>query len=181
MSDQTRAQLRASLTSRYIQLRDRLTSRLGSRDLAGEALHEMWLRLQDGPELAPVEDPDAYLYRAALNTASNLDAARRRVLGAVDIDDLLNIPDDAPDPERIVIARNELAVLRRLLGKLTRRQRDIFIESFGAGATHAELAARYGVTLRLIQMELRHAILHCASGVERNNLFARGALRVSRK
>ncbi len=173
--------LRESLVTRYAQLRDRLALRLGSQDLAGEALNEMWIRLGNGPDLAPVADPDAYLYRAALNTASNMDASRRRVLGTVEIDDILNIADPAPGPDRIVFARSEFAALRRALSGLTPRQRDIFTESFGGDATHAELAARYGVTVRTVQIELRDAILHCARRTGRKNLFARGALRVSRQ
>lgn len=178
---QTRAQLRSSLVARYTQLRDRLAVRLGSKDLAGEALHETWLRLQDGPELKPVADPDAYLYRAALNTASDLRAAGKRLLAMVEIDSILDLADDAPDPERVVIARNEVARLRRALSDLTPRQRDIFIRSFGGDVDHKALAERHGVTVRMVQMELREAILHCARRMSRRNLFAPGALRVSRK
>lgn len=182
MAKSTRALLRESLVARYNHLRDRLASRLGSRDLAGEALHETWLRLGDGPDLDPVSDPDAYLYRAALNTASNINAAeRRRVLRAVEILDIIDMPDTAPDQERIAIGRSEIAELRRIIRELPRRQRAIFMASFNGEATTTELAARYGVTVRTIQIELRDAVLHCAHRMERKNLFARGPFRLSRK
>ncbi|QXQ08571.1 sigma-70 family RNA polymerase sigma factor [Sphingosinicellaceae bacterium] len=176
-----RAVLRNTLVDGYDQLRKRLTARLGSIDLAGEALHETWLRLQDGPALAPVDNQQAYLFRAALNNASKLGAAQRRVLGTGDIDDLLSIADDAPGPERIAIARNEIAHLRRTLHGLTRRQREIFLESFTGDATHAELADRYGVTIRTVQSDLRQALIHVARGMAGNDRFAIGTLRVSRK
>lgn len=175
----SRARLRDALVERYNHLRDRLTARLGSQDLAGEALHETWLKLQDGAELGPVADPDAYLYRAAINTASNLASSRRRVLGGAEIEDLMNVADDAPDPERIAIGRSELAHVWRVLGELTPRQRHVFIESFTGTASHDELADQYGVSVRMIQIDLREAILHCARKTRRKNPFAGGAARVS--
>lgn len=181
MAQSTRAMLRGSLVARYTQLRDRLAARLGSQDLASEALHETWLRLQDGSELAPVANPDAYLYRAALNSASKLSAAERRVLGSVEIDSLLEVVDEAPSPERVAIARSEIAALRKILAGLTRRQREIFFESYTGDVSHSELAARYKVSVRTIQSELREALLQIARHMMENDRFATSSFRVSRK
>lgn len=174
-----RATLRDVLVDRYLHLRDRLTARLGSQDLAGEALHETWLKLQDGVDLSPVTDPDAYLYRAAINTASNLASSRRRVLGGAEIDDILEVADDSPGPERIAIGRSELAQVWRVIGELTPRQRHVFLESFTGSMSHEELAERHGVSVRMIQIDLRDAILHCARKTRRRNPFAGGSARVS--
>lgn len=181
MTKSTREALRDALVERYNHLRDRLAARLGSQDLAGEALHETWLKLRDGAELAPVADPDAYLYRAAVNTASNLVASHRRVLGGAEIDELMEVADDAPGPERIAIGRSELAHVWRVLGELTPRQRHIFVESFTGTASHEELAEHYRVSVRMIQIDLRDAILHCARKTRRKNPFANGVSRVSTK
>lgn len=175
----TRASLKTSLAARYTQIRDRLAARLGSQDLAGEALHETWIKLNDLKDEAPVADPDAYIYRAAINMASTMAARHRRVLGSQDIDDILKIADEAPDPERIAIARSELAHVWKVLGELTPRQRHVFIESFTGTMSHDELADHYGVSVRLIQMDLRGAILHCARRTRRKNPFAQRASRVS--
>lgn len=175
----SRASLRDALIERYNHLRDRLTARLGSRDLAGEALHETWLKLQEGTELAPVADPYAYLYRAAINTASNLASSRRRALGSGEIEELMNVADEAPGPERIAIGRSELAHVWHVLGELTPRQRHVFVESFAGTASHEELAEHHGVSVRMIQRDLRDAILHCARRTRRKNPFVRGASRVS--
>ncbi|WP_292223400.1 RNA polymerase sigma factor [Brevundimonas sp.] len=177
----TRTALRDLLTRRYADLRKRLAIRLGSADLAGEALHETWIKLQDGAELAPIEDPDAYIYRAAVNTAFNLSAAQRRVLGHAEIADILNLADDAPGPEQIVMARSDLMRVWRVLDELTPRQRTVFLESFTGSASHDELAVRFNVSLRMIQMDLRDAILHCARRTRRKNPFVRGRSRVSVK
>ncbi len=179
MAKSNRATLRDALVEHYTYLRERLTVRLGSPDLAGEALHETWLKLQDGAELGPVSDPGAYLYRAAINTASNLALTRRRVLGGAEIEELMQVADDAPGPERIAIGRSELAHVWHVIGELTARQRHVFIESFTGSATHEELAEQYGVSVRMIQIDLREAILHCARRTRRKNPFVRGASRVS--
>jgi len=181
MPGSARSTLRRSLVLRYAELRDRLAARLGSQDLASEALHETWLRLTDGSELAPIANPDAYLFRAALNSASKLSAAERRVLGSVEIDALLDVADDAPGPERIAIARSEIAALRKVLAKLSRRQREIFLESYTGDVGHAELAVRYDVSVRTIQSELREALLHVARTLMESEHFTASSLRVSRK
>ncbi|MEN3745859.1 RNA polymerase sigma factor [Sphingomonas sp. HF-S3] len=175
----SRATLRDALVDGYAQLRDRLTARLGSRDLAGEALHETWLKLHGATELEPVSDPDAYLYRAAINTASTLTTGRRRILGDAEIDELMQVADDAPDPERVAIGRSELAHVWKVIGDLTPRQRHVFIESFTGTLTHEELAAHYGISVRMIQIDLREAILLCARRTRRQTSFARGTARVS--
>lgn len=174
-----RADLKTTLVARYTHLRDRLAARLGSQDLAGEALHETWLRLRDVNDDAPVADPDAYIYRAAINMASNMAAKQRRVLGDQDIEDILKIVDDAPDPERIAIARSELAHVWKVLGELTPRQRHVFVESFTGTMGHDDLAEHHGVTVRMIQIDLRNAILHCARRTRRKNPFAERGARVS--
>ncbi|UBS33877.1 sigma-70 family RNA polymerase sigma factor [Altererythrobacter sp. N1] len=175
----TRAGLKTSLAARYTQLRDRLAAKLGSQDLAGEALHETWIKFSDLTDDTPVKDPDAYIYRAAVNMAATMASKQRRVLGSQDIEDILAIADEAPGPERIAIARSELAHVWHVLGDLTRRQRHVFIESFTGTMTHDELAEHYGVSVRLIQMDLRNAILHCARRTRRKNPFAERAARVS--
>ena len=61
MTGTTRQHLRRILAERYRQIRTRLTKRLGSESLADEALHETWLHLGKGGEIAPVANEEAYL------------------------------------------------------------------------------------------------------------------------
>src|SRR3546814_19381534 len=75
----TRALLMRSLPTRYADLKARLSRTLGA-DLASDALPETWLRLENRKEIAPVSNPDAYLYRAALNTANNRPASSNTLL-----------------------------------------------------------------------------------------------------
>ncbi|MGI9360974.1 MAG: RNA polymerase sigma factor [Parasphingorhabdus sp.] len=176
-----RVDLKTSLVARYTHLRERLTARLGSEDLAGEALHETWLKLNEIKDDAPVADANAYIFRAAVNMASTLSTRNRRALGDQEIEDILRVADDTPDPERTAIAKSELAHVWKILSDLTKRQRHIFIESFTGTMSHNELADHYGVSVRMIQIDLRTAILHCVRRSKRKNPFAGRASRVSIK
>lgn len=175
-----RTALATRLAQQYATLRNRLARRLGSSDLASEALHDTWLRLNAGAELSAVDNPDAYIFRAALNSAAKLSARERRSSHMVDIDAVFDLADDAPGPERIAIARSEIAALRRTLASLPRRQREIFLQSYVGHATHAELADRYDVSVRTIQSDLRSALLHVAMRFIGQEGFAKQAFKVSR-
>jgi len=181
MTETARHLLARRLADRYALLRKRLAARLGSADLATEALHETWLRLSKNKDSATIANPDAYLFRAALNNAMKMSAAERRSLSAVEIEAVLDLADDAPDAERIIIARQELAALKRALASLSRRQREIFLESYAGEATHADLAARYKVSIRTVQNELRTALLHVMGRLLEKDVFAKQAVKVSRK
>lgn len=176
----TRAALAQILVERYTSLRDRLTRRLGSSERASEALHDTWLRLHRGQDLEPIANPEAYIVTAAMRAAAKRAASERRRIDSGDIDDVLDYPDDMPDPERVAIGKSEVAALRRTLRTLSRRQRDIFVESYINGASHDDLAARYGVSIRTIQTELRTALLHVAQRFIGAESFAKEALKVSR-
>lgn len=180
MSESTRSLLIRSLLSRYEELKDRLARRLGSPELASDALHETWLRLQARPDLAPVENPNAYVYRAALNTAANLRKSDNRRLTPMDVEALLAVADDAPGPAVIAENRAEMAVVLAALEELTPRQRIIFHESFLGDASHHDLAARFGVTVRTIQVDLRRAVEHCARTLAKRNRFVSGRSRLSK-
>lgn len=180
MTQSRRSALRDILHERYEALRERLARRLGSQDHATEALHETWLRLAEGGELGPIANPDAYLYRAAVNSAAKLASSERKLLNAVEIEAIFDLADDSPGPERIAIARSEIAALKRALRGVTKRQRTIFLESFTSDATHEALAERFGLSVRTIQQDHRTALLHVASRMDENSSLADGAVRVSR-
>ncbi|UPT99666.1 RNA polymerase subunit sigma-70 [Bradyrhizobium barranii subsp. apii] len=89
--------LRTLLLAEYVDFDRRLTRRLGSSDLASEALNETYLRLEGMRELGPVRSPKAYLFRIALNIAADRRRAEKRRLTVDEVDALLEIPDDRPD------------------------------------------------------------------------------------
>lgn len=180
MSETTRSMLMRSMLARYTTLRSRLARRLGP-ELADDALQETWLRLETRGDLAPVQNPDAYLFRAALNAAGNLRKSEQRLLSFVEIEELLNVADDMPSPATIAEDRASIGIVEQALCELSDRQRAIFEEAFLGDASHHDLARRFGVTVRTIQKELKHGVDLCARRLKGGKSFASGARGLSDK
>jgi RNA polymerase sigma-70 factor, ECF subfamily len=168
MIETSRATLRHLLLGGYDDLKRRLACRLGSMDLAGEALQETFLRLECAGDIGPVRQPRAYLYRIALNIAINRRVAENRRLTAAEAEALLDVVDETPDPARTAEARSEVEALKRALVELPPRRREIFLAAWVYEVPHQKIAERFGITLRTVQMELKDAREHCALRLDRN-------------
>lgn len=163
MSDSTRATLRDLLALRYEDLKRRLTWRLGSSELASDALHDTWVHLEDrSEESGPVKSPAAYLMRMATNLALDRLQRDRRYMSADEVDTLmLDIADPAPGPAQTVAAREEVEALARLIDSMPPRRRAIFLAVRVEERSNQEVAVRFGVSTRLVGLELKRAHEYC--------------------
>lgn len=158
--------LRQLLVSRYDDLRRRLTRRVGSSDVAAEALHETWIRLGQIKEVASVRRPESYLYRIALNVAVDRHRAEIRWSDKAAIEALLRSDDDQLDPEHIVLMRSEMAALEATLRELPERRRAIFCAALIEELPYREIAGRFGISLRSVEREMNLAFEHCGRRIE---------------
>jgi len=168
MTEMTRAKLRALLETGYAAFRDRLKRRLGSDDLADEALQDAWLRLARGGDVGVVQSPDNYLFRIVLNVAADRREAESRRLSQAEVHAVIHMSDDVLDPERIAQARSEFAALERALEELPPRRRAIFILARVKEVPHDEIARRFQISPRMVEKELSSALDHCAQRLQRN-------------
>lgn len=159
--------LRRLLLLRYDELKARLTRRLGSADLASDALQDTWLRLEHSNSILAVQSNDAYLYRIAVNLARDRRRAENRRLTVNEVETLLNIADEAPDTEDIVESRSDLRALRSIMADLPPRQRAILLAARVDGLPRREIAKRYRISVRLVQRELQEAQDYCAARLKR--------------
>jgi RNA polymerase sigma factor (sigma-70 family) len=173
-----RAALINLLLTGYDDFKKRLARRLGSSDMAADALHDTYVRLSSNVEIGPVARPDAYLFRIAMRLAA--DRRRTDAYGSSEARVLLDIVDDGPDPERIVEARSEIEALKRGLMEMPQRRRDILIAASIDEIPYSVLAERFKVTKRTIQSELKLALVHCSKRLDRH-LAPRMPARRSRK
>jgi RNA polymerase sigma-70 factor (ECF subfamily) len=161
MSDSGRERLRQIFLVDYDKLKRGLTRRLGSADHAKDVLQDTWLRLEAPLPIGPVDRPFPYLLRIAYNIA----AKRKRLeLDTVTLDEAraaLDLIEDVPDPARIFEARSELAALRQALAELSPRRREILLASRADGIPLRTIALRLGVSQRLVEIELKQALIHC--------------------
>lgn len=162
MPETSRTVLRTLLLEGYQDLVRSLTRRLGSADLAEEAVQETYLRLERAAEIGPVKNPKSYLYRIALNIAADKRRAENRRLTRSEADLLLALPDDAPSPDREVEARRDVQVLSEALMELPERRRNIFIAAWVEELPRADIAHRFGVSVRTVKAELKSAREFCA-------------------
>jgi RNA polymerase sigma factor (sigma-70 family) len=169
MTETNRSTLRRLLVDRYDDLRRRLARRLGSTELATEVLHETYLRLDQGSaELGVVRSPKAYVFRAALNVAADhRRSAEGRRLNDLEIEALREIAAAAIDPHKAMEARLEVTTLERALDELTPRRRAILIAARLEEVPHAEIATRFGISTRMVEKELKTALLHCSLRLEK--------------
>jgi len=168
LADSNRSTLRDLLLSDYNDLSRRLSRRLGSLDLAREVLQETFLRLERAVELRPMRSPKAYLFKIAVNIAIDRRRAETRRLTECEVDSLFELADDSPDPARIVEARSEIEVLKRAVAELPRRRREMFLAARMQEVPHRDIAKRFGVTVRTVELELKQALEHCALRLNRN-------------
>lgn len=162
MAESSRATLRNLLLTGYDELAKRLTFRLGSADLARDALQDTYLRLERTPQIGPVRSPKSYLLRMALNIAANRRIAENRLLTFVEAEALLQVADDVSDPARAVEARSEIEALKRALAELPARRREMALAAWVDDLSQKDIAQRFGVSVRTVQLELKAALAFCA-------------------
>jgi RNA polymerase sigma-70 factor (ECF subfamily) len=161
MSDSSRELLRRLLLLDYDGLKARLARRLGSAERASDALQETWLRLERAAPVGAVRRPQPYLLRIAYNIALKRRQAERETTTLDDARAALNLVDEAPDPARVVEAKSEVAALERALAELSPRRRAILLASRVERVALSELATRYGVSQRMVEIDLKLALIHC--------------------
>lgn len=132
----------------------------GAGDAAEDILQELWIRAAAGAP-GPIEDPLAYLYRAANNLMLDrhraaLRAARRdeewtEASGGLD--------EAAPDPsaEDVLIARERLRAAEATLASLGERTDVIFRRFRLDGVSQRHIAEEQGLSLSAVEKHLQRA------------------------
>lgn len=162
MGDTTWDALRARFIVQYDHFRARLRKRLGSDELARESLQETWLQLAraDGNRL--ILRPDSYLFGIALNMAAGLRRSQARHAGRLEIEEAIDFADEAAGPAEIVEARSTLKELERALAELPPRRRAILLAARIQDMPIQAIADTLGLSRRMVEIELKRAIEHCA-------------------
>lgn len=164
----TKQTIKALFIDRYAELRNRLSFHLGSDDLAEDVLQETWLRVDQMGDVASVHNPLGYLFRIALNIAADQRRAESRLLYYNEIEELMQSTDDALSPASAASALQDVEQLQHALRRLPPRRRTILLAARVEGATQREIAARLGLSTRMIEKELKAALLFCGDAIGRD-------------
>lgn len=158
------------LVAVYQNIRPRLLrlliARTGNQAVAEDLLQDLWIKLQT-LDVGPVGNPEAYLSRMAYNLANDqtrFEAHRQRrehhwIEAETTFDKGIAL-DEAPDSERTLIARQELALLRQALTELPPRAAEIFRRHRVEGQSHAEIAAELGISRSAVEKSMAVALKH---------------------
>ncbi|HCE39599.1 MAG: RNA polymerase subunit sigma [Alcanivorax sp.] len=169
--------LRDLFLLRYDELRQRLRQRLGSPQLAEDALHETWLRIETLRDGTVVRHPAAYVFRIALNVAEEQRRKQARVMNLDEVEDLYAMADEMADPAREALGEQEIELFRRALAELPRRRRAIVTAARLEDTPHADIARRHGVSLRTVEKELRAGLEYCCQRLDREYIQRFGPKR----
>ncbi len=134
----------------------------GSSVLAEDLSQDVFARLA-AANLAAISNPQAYMRSVSANVATDLIRREsRRRLSQAEIDNLLDAPDPAADPEARLIAKDRAERLLRALSDLPERRRAILLAARLERVPHRVLAQDHGVSVRTIEIEIHKALAHCA-------------------
>ena len=142
----------------------------GNRDLADDIVQEAWLRLERAAARELPDHPLAYLYRIVRNLAFDdhrKSGRESQIVRHVDFVDLSKRPDDAPTPERAIIAKSELERVRMAMAELPERTRKALeMHRFG-GFKLREIASELGVSITLAHRLVAEGVDHCKRSLEK--------------
>lgn len=137
----------------------------GVDDIIQEAcLRYIGQQLRPGPE---IENPRAFLYCIAGNLARDR-LRRKRTHDAVfsPVEDPGFVADPSPGPERILAARQRLAILDRAIDELPPRCREVFLLRRYGEMAPGDIAERLGISRNMVEKHLRAALLHFAQRLQ---------------
>ena len=144
-----------------------LAARLGAEAEAEDLVQELYFRLVRAVIVADVENPVAYLYKMAFNLARDHRRERQRthardgqwvdstrvMVGAEPIADL-------PPADTAYEAKQDLARIVAALEDLSPQCRRVFMMHKFEGLSHAEIAARAGISRSTVEKHMGTGIKH---------------------
>jgi RNA polymerase sigma factor (sigma-70 family) len=121
-----------------------------------DLVQQVFLRLSQHPDVAVIQNPDAYVFQTASNTLR--DHLRRTMVRAAAASREGEKADSAFSPERVLLGREAMALVVAALRQLPERTRDVFMLRCFEGLKHAEIARLYGISVRAVEKHAAKAL-----------------------
>jgi RNA polymerase sigma factor (sigma-70 family) len=149
-----------SVSSLILKLRKVLRRRGRTMDETDELIQEAFLRLQVYRRERHVNEPEAFLVRAVQNLHIDLLRSRAHRGTHVEADSVqIHLVDPRPSPVEVLAAHQRLQRLKEGLEALSPRTREIMLLHRIEGFSHAQIAARLGVTVSAVEKHIAKAAL----------------------
>ncbi len=154
----------------YRELLGFLANKVGDRHAAADLVQESYARVlamhRGGESIA---DPRALLYRVARNLV--IDQHRRdRTRGETTAVHHQDAPDDPMDahaaplawePEAVAMSAQGVDAMLATIEGLPPRCREAFVLHKFDGLSHAEVAARMGISRKMVEQHVKNALIAC--------------------
>lgn len=136
-----------------------------------DLVQQVFLRLAQHPHLGAISNPDAYIFQTAANALRDhhrRSCVYRRLVaeGAGGVSPVF--ADDGGShltPERVLQARESMAVLEAALRELPERTRDIFTLRCFEGLKHQDIARLQGISVRAVEKHCAKALAHLGAAL----------------
>lgn len=145
-----------------------LTCRLRSAQEAKEVAQEAYVRLLQLDAPSGIGYLRAYLFKTAANLAADrMKSAMRRQ--RIDQLEFFDQADQEPPPEDGLAAKQEIAVILRILDELPARCRYAFIMHRFHGHSVAEVANLMSLSTRCVQLYIERALVFCRDRLQQSS------------
>lgn len=142
----------------FARVRAALMRRGRSEFEADDLVQEAWIRLACYERERPVEQPEAFLMRAAINLS--IDAHRTRASrGEEVLLDSVVLVDTTPGAEATLLAKERMDRLSVGLGRLNEKTRVLFLGHRLDGMSYQDLSRRHGLSISAVEKHVAKATL----------------------
>jgi RNA polymerase sigma factor (sigma-70 family) len=149
----------------FSRVKAALVRRGRSEHDADDLLQEAWVRLACYEREQPVDEPEAFLMRAALNLSIDAYRLRHSHGEEVLLEDVVLV-DTSPSTEAVLLARERVARLGVCLGRLSEKTRTIFLAHRIEGKTYQEIAREHDLAVSTVEKHVAKAVMQVTAWME---------------
>jgi RNA polymerase sigma factor (sigma-70 family) len=143
-----------------------LKHRLRVTEDAADIAQEAYIRLMHYEGSKEIQSAPSLLFRIAINVANDMGRAElsRHRADHCSIEDV-DLAADAPTPEREIAAEQDLELAYQAIAELPPKCQQVFLLSRAKRMTYPEIAAHCGISVKMVEKHISHALQICARKV----------------
>jgi RNA polymerase sigma factor (sigma-70 family) len=164
--DATRARLDRLARRYYGPLVSFFRKRTRNTTEVHDLVQQVFLRLAQYRDADTIRDPEGYLFQTASNALK--DHIRNAAVRARYLKEQVEKGAELGSgisPERVLLARENVALLSEALRQLPERTRDVLMLRCFEGLKHAEIARLQGISIRAVEKHMERALAHLSKAV----------------